>query len=261
MFVSEVVRLAKKIDLTGQKFGRLTVIEKVGVRNRKAIWKCRCDCGEYREVPTCHLRSGHTQSCGCYHAEISKTVNTTHGGRKERLYGIWAGIKNRCLNPNEPAYIHYGGRGIVICKEWLNSYDTFKKWALSHGYEENLTIERINVNGNYEPSNCKWITKAAQNYNKTDNVFITYNGETKILKQWADEFGIPKETIRGRLLRGVDIEHLFDKRELVSITYNGETKPIIEWAKEMRMEYNTILKRYRRGLTPEQIFDKSKIKK
>lgn len=250
-----------KVDLTGQKYGRLTVIEKVGVRNKKAIWKCLCDCGKYSEVPTSHLRSGHTTSCGCYHAEISKIVNTTHGKRKDKLYMVWSGMKKRCCNPNGPGYKNYGGRGISVCDEWKNDFQAFYDWAMANGYDEKLTIERKNVNGNYEPSNCEWIPMREQYYNRTDNVFITYNGETKVLKQWAKKFGISQDTIRRRLSKGIDIEHLFDKKAPVSITYNGETKTIVEWAKEKGMEYNTILKRYRRGLTPEQIFDKSKIKK
>lgn len=260
--------MGKFVDLKGQKFGRLTVIKKTGTKNRKAIWKCKCDCGEYREVPTCHLKSGHTTSCGCYHSEISKLVNTTHGGRKDRLYTIWADMRKRCYSKNEKSYKNYGGRGIIVCNEWLgkDGYKNFREWAYESGYDKNsknkkCTLDRIDVNGNYEPNNCRWADMGVQNRNKRDNVLITYNGVTKVLKDWSKEFGVPVETIRYRLSKGIDIEHLFDKRNFVSITYNGETKPITEWAKEKEMDYNTILKRYRRGLTPEQIFDKSKIKK
>lgn len=150
-------------DLIGQKFGRLTVIAFDGVKNRKAWWKCTCDCGLSVLVNTGNLRSGNTKSCGCFRREITKArgkSNTIHGeghGNKTRLYSIWCGMRQRCNNKNNDGYKWYGKKGVRICSEW-ESYPEFKSWAENNGYADNLSIDRINHNGNYEPGNCRWIT-------------------------------------------------------------------------------------------------------
>ena len=148
--------MPKLNDLTGQRFGRLTVLERTELK-----WLCKCDCGNKKIVAGGHLVSGDTKSCGC--------LRIKHGMRNTRLYSIWHGMKERCYNTKHKFYKHYGGRGIKVCEEWKNDFQTFADWALSHGYADNLTIDRIDVNGNYEPSNCQWATNAEQQRNKRNS--------------------------------------------------------------------------------------------
>lgn len=158
-------------DLAGKRFGRLVAIEYLG----KSRWLCKCDCGNDTIVLSSALVHGSTESCGCLARELriegSRKSLTTHGKRYTRLYSVWASMKNRCYNPHEKSYRYYGGRGISICAEWLNDFAAFYEWAMSNGYDPNApkgkcTIDRIDVNGNYEPSNCRWVDMATQNKNR-----------------------------------------------------------------------------------------------
>lgn len=163
------------IDLTGLRFGRLTVIEYAGANaHRKKAWVCRCDCGNVLTVAGASLKNGNTKSCGCYKRDKLTDRNTTHGGTIDRLYGIWSCMKHRCNTPTYKKYKDYGGRGIRVCEEWENSYEAFKSWAMANGYDETApfgecTIDRIDVNGNYEPTNCRWVDMKTQNNNMRRN--------------------------------------------------------------------------------------------
>lgn len=163
------------IDLTGQRFGRLTVIERTGEQGSRSMWLCRCDCGNLSTVSVSNLRNGHTQSCGCLVPERTSQVMTKHGGKgkekTDRLYPVWRSMKQRCLSPKNRAFKWYGALGVTVCEEWSKSYKAFRDWALANGYDENAdrakcTLDRIDCFGNYEPSNCRWVDMKVQARNK-----------------------------------------------------------------------------------------------
>ena len=148
-------------NLEGLKFGKLTVIGFSNTnKHGQAMWKCRCECGNETIVKGSHLTTGHTISCG-KHAKHCK-----HGMTKKRPYRIWQDMKSRCENPKVACFKHYGGRGITVCEEWRNSFEAFYEWATSHGYSDELTLDRIDVNGNYCPDNCRWATWHEQRINQ-----------------------------------------------------------------------------------------------
>lgn len=183
-------------DITGQRFGRLIIRNRV--ENSKfghAQWLCECDCGNIIVAETGHLKSGHTQSCGCYKKERTIMCNTKHNKSDSRLYEIYHGIKKRCFNRNSVSYCYYGGRGISMCDDWLKSFQAFYDWAMENGYSDNLTIDRIDVNGNYEPSNCRWVDAIIQANNKRDNVFITVDGISMTIAEWSRRTGIDHRKI------------------------------------------------------------------
>lgn len=199
--------MGKIIDLTNQRYGRLTAIKQVE-RNtsNKVQWLCQCDCGNTVKVTTGHLRSGHTKSCGCYNRERAIETNITHGMKGTRIYDIWCDIKKRCYNKNHWAFHRYGGRGIKVCDEWLNDFMNFYTWSMENGYQEHLSIDREDNDGNYEPANCRWTTKVEQMNNTSTNHRITVNGETRTISQWADFLGIKRYRIDSAYKRGKDLE-------------------------------------------------------
>lgn len=169
--------MPSKRELTGKHFGRLTVIRDVGKKEGKYIWECRCSCGKIINVIGSKLTSGHTQSCGCFRKDNTKNLSYSHGLSKTRLYRIWGNIKSRCLNPNVDNYQFYGAKGVSVCQEWLNDFQVFYDWAITHGYKDNLTIDRKDSDGDYCPENCQWITQS-ENATRANN------------KRWAVPNGI-----------------------------------------------------------------------
>lgn len=196
-----------RIDITNQRFGRLVTIKRIIPEGEtKNKWFCRCDCGNECLVRTSDLRNGRTQSCGCLKRELDFQRNRTHGLSHTRLHKIWRHMKDRCLNPNSKSYKDYGGRGIVICEEWKNNFENFMEWALASGYKSNLTIERIDVNGNYEPNNCCWIPLIEQAKNRRTTHYLTFNNETHNIREWSKIIGISENAIHHRLKSGWSIE-------------------------------------------------------
>lgn len=190
-------------DMTGQKFGRLTVISRSKHScDEHASWLCRCDCGNTCVVNGRCLRQGSTQSCGCYQREMCKKWSTTHGETKTRLYHSWLNMKARCYNTNNHKYYRYGARGIYVCDEWKNDFVTFRDWSLSHGYNDDLTIDRIDNDGPYAPWNCRWTTSDTQANNKSSNVMITLNNITHDRTEWEHIMNFDEGRLRRRLNNG-----------------------------------------------------------
>lgn len=196
--------MSKFIDLTGQRFGRLIVISqepsrKLDKGHSVSMWLCRCDCGNQKIIRSDSLRSGRTNSCGCLHKEQLLARTTRHGMTGSRLYITWQNMKDRCFNEKCSGYKDYGGRGISVCSEWKDSFENFYEWSLLNGYTDSLTIDRIDVNRNYEPQNCRWTTREAQNRNKRNNHYLTYNGITKTISEWAADIGMDYDTLHARI--------------------------------------------------------------
>ncbi len=159
--------MAEMIDLTGQRFGRLTVVERHGKgTDGHALWLCVCECGETTIAASNDLTLGKKKSCGCLRKQINSTIHKTHGKKNTKLYYVWQRMKQRCHYPKSKDFSFYGGRGITVCEEWKNNFQAFYDWAMSNGYFDGLTLDRIDVNGNYEPSNCRWVTMKVQCNNR-----------------------------------------------------------------------------------------------
>ncbi len=202
------------VDITGQQFGFLTVIcrDRDTSRNpSQAMWKCQCVCGKEHAVSGAALRRGQ-KSCGCKAVELTSSANTKHGHSQfaniSKTYRAWRGILNRCNNPNVERYPEYGGRGITVCDRW----GTFEAFLDDMGESpDGMSIDRIDVNGNYEPSNCRWATNTEQSHNKRNSRLITYNGETKCASEWCRLFNHEPSVFRNRLKRGWSIHEAITK--------------------------------------------------
>lgn len=195
----------RRTHLAGRRFGRLTAIEpsdvRIGVRQRTS-WLCRCDCGTTLIVETGRLTSGNTRSCGCLAKEVQATLHLKHGGArkgsKTRLYRIWMNMHQRCYDPNFTAAHRWGGRGIKVCEEW-HDFATFRAWARANGYADDLSIDRIDNDGDYEPSNCRWATPTQQARNTRLTRFLTYRGRTRPAADWAEDVGLTTKTLTQRI--------------------------------------------------------------
>lgn len=210
-----------KIDLVGKKYGRWTVIAAAEQYpcGQGTRYLCRCDCGTERIIAATSLVKGRSNSCGCLKIEKCKQAArhgmarhaTETGAVVDRLYNIWGRIKQRCTNPNVERYPNYGGRGIAMYEEWANDFQAFYDWALANGYQDDLQIDRIDNDGDYEPSNCRWVTLKENANNRRSSVFITYQGETKTASQWAEETGIKIGTLLKRYHAGWSVQDVLTK--------------------------------------------------
>ena len=202
------------LNLLGKKFIRLTVIHKANNNKYgKSQWLCRCDCGKEIIVTGSSLKIGNTKSCGCLQLDRLAETFTKHGhaknNQKSRIYRTWVHMVQRCINPSDKKYTRYGGRGIIVCKRWMK-FENFLK-DMGEPLTKNHSIDRIDNNGDYCKSNCRWATSKQQSRNTSKNRLITYNGEAKCLAQWSEETGIRRSTIASRLASGWPIEKVFVK--------------------------------------------------
>ena len=192
----------KSLDLTNKKFNKLTVIKKVKNQNHKTMWLCQCDCGNTTLVITSNLTCNRIKSCGCLKNEQLIKRNTTHNQRHTHLYEVWKTMKQRCNNPRSKSYKNYGGRGIKVCDDWVNSFKSFYEWSMLNGYKKGLTIDRINNNGNYCPENCRWADRITQANNSRWNKHITINGKDDTLANWLRFYNIKDYEYYKRIKKG-----------------------------------------------------------
>ena len=207
-------------SLSGQTFGRLKVLDDFykkpkNPKGNRIYWHCKCECGNEKYIEEYHLISGKTKSCGCLRKEITKITHEKHNKSNSRLYNVWNTIKTRCCCPTNKNYPDYGGRGIEICKEWLD-YQNFYCWAIENGYDENAprgtyTIERNDVNKGYEPNNCKWINQTSQSYNRRNSIKFVINGIEKALGEWCKIYNVPYYRTLNRIKKGWSIEDALTK--------------------------------------------------
>lgn len=197
--------MSRAIDLTGKRFGRLVVIRQAGHKRKEISWECVCDCGEHCVSAGYNLRSGKKTDCGNHKREKISESNKKHGLYGSRIHSIYYNMKNRCYNPKYYLFRHYGGKGVTVCEEWMGDagIENFYKWSIENGYQETLSIDRIDNAKGYSPDNCRWTTMKDQQNNRTNNRRITINGETKTMMQWANHFGVSYSAIQSKIYKGV----------------------------------------------------------
>lgn len=211
--------MKKLIELTGLRFGRLVVLAYSHRHTSpsgggKAMWHCRCDCGNAVVASGSNLRGGNTTSCGCFRVEVTTANNTTHGQSKSGEYHSWFAMKQRCTNSKSAMYHLYGGRGISVCERWTDSFEDFLQ-DMGPKPTPNHSIERRENSGNYEPDNCHWATTKQQNNNQRSNVRITHGGKTLNIAQWSSLLGIPRPTLYNRVRRGWSLDQVLTGRNPV----------------------------------------------
>lgn len=206
--------MTRALDLVGKRFGRLIILRRSENKFGKTHWMSRCDCGNL-SGPTAGstLISGHSKSCGCLSVELFAERGRSrakHHMTHTRIYNIWLSMRSRCSYSKSKFYKNYGGRGIKVCVEWESDFLTFYEWAMNNGYEDNLSIDRIKNDGNYEPSNCKWSTEKEQSNNTRMNLLIDYKGETRTATQWAEELNIERSKIYTWVAKGRPFDQLIE---------------------------------------------------
>lgn len=194
----------KAKTLKGRKFGKLLVLSKHDNIGKNTAWFCECECGVRKPVLTHNLLSGKSKSCGCVRGKKLGNFSRIHGGSGTKIYSIYKGMKQRCNNNKNPAYKYYGGKGVIICSEWLENFVFFRKWAFDNGYKEGLSIDRIDPNGGYNPENCRWITLHQQQNNKLNSMFVIVDNKKYTIAEWADIRKTNKQTLYDRFYRLLD---------------------------------------------------------
>lgn len=191
-------------SIVGKQFGRLIVLgfDHMG-KYGESYWLCECTCPKHNRliVSRGSLTKHHTTSCGCYKSDLQRKLKTTHGDHKSRLHNIWGDMEQRCGNEKHTNYRLYGERGIDVCEEWSDNFETFRNWAVSNGYSDNLTLDRIDNDGNYCPDNCRWVDRYTQMNNTRKTRRITYNGETNSISEWARKFNVSYNLLYYRLIK------------------------------------------------------------
>lgn len=185
-------------DITGRRFGRLTVLEFVSRSGSSTLWRCKCDCGNEKILRRSNFQYGETKSCGCLLSETVRDRMIKHGHSQERLYRIWSKMIKRCHYTKDKDFPNYGGRGIAVCHEWKNDINIFSEWSNLNGYKENLTIDRIDNDKGYCPENCRWVTREFNNSNKRNVINISINDITDTLTGWANRINIPRKRLYKR---------------------------------------------------------------
>lgn len=202
-------------NLTGKTFGRLTVIGLDDRNSRHTYWVCQCRCGNIKVTRSDSLLSGRTKSCGCIKKEQDKInlSQSRHNQFGTRIYAIWQNMKDRCSNEHNSSYYRYGGRGIQVCDSWKERFENFYDWALNNGYQDDLTLDRIDNDGNYCPENCRWTTMKEQCNNRRSNIQIKIGNTVKTLTEWCEIFQLDYKTINARYQRNgfVSIDELFNR--------------------------------------------------
>lgn len=231
-----------KKDYIGYSIGCLTIIEEIEKKNNSRRFLCKCSvCGGTHIRHLCNLRKHGT--CG----------HKFEQPNYKRIYDIWRGMKKRCYLKSNQNYKNYGARGVAVCDKWLNP-DEFYKWSINNGYADNLTIDRINNDGNYEPSNCRWVDIKAQQNNKRNNKYITYKGETKTMSEWAKTLNINYKLLKSRLVSGWEFERAIStpNKSIGKFTVNGEINTARYFAKKYDVPEVTVYDRLKRGLSIEE---------
>lgn len=237
------------IDLTNKRFGRLIAIARYSevTPSGKTQWECVCDCGNVIIAITGHLTTGNTKSCGCHKSESSRQIglaNKTHGMTGSPEYKAWQSLRYRCYDPENENYKYYGARGITVCDRWKDSFENF---YADMGPKPGIgySIDRENVNGNYEPNNCRWVTIDTQNRNKRTNVFYDFQGERLTLPEISKRTGIPTPTLESRIKRmNLSINEAVIKEATKHLyTYNGQTKTLREWSESTNLTYSKLYSR------------------
>lgn len=252
--------MSNYIDLSGQKFGRLTVIERLFERRnhdyRSALWLCRCDCGNEVRTYAGYLKSGNTKSCGCLHKESV----TKHGFRHLPEYNIWRGMIDRCYNEKNQHYSRYGGRGILICDEWKESFEAFYADMGSRPSDEH-SIDREDNDKGYSKDNCRWTTQDVQTRNRENNVYYELNGERKLLGDWCRDLNLNIVAVTNRIYRGWSFEEAINipirQNQKTLYGYNGEIKSLSDWCRELGLKYTTVWARLSNGIAFEDAIKKT----
>lgn len=257
--------MSRIINLEGQRFGRWTVLHRMPKDGGQAKWFCRCDCGTERVVRSIELRRGNSKSCGCLQREITSNLMLTHGKIHTNVYHTWSQAKGRCYNKNNPKYPNYGGRGIKVCEDWKSDFQKFYDYVskLPHFGEKGYTLDRIDVNGNYEPENVRWADTKTQSRNRTDNHFVDYKDKKITIADAAKIIGISPPNVLKRIKMGDTGDRLFRRakenpKNVKLMEFQGELLSVTEISRRTGVNKSTLYARIKRGIGEDDLFNSVK---